>query len=233
MESNLTETLIEEKRKIYRAILYKYSIGEYLKGQDFDNLLDLLKKHPRSVQKIGVGIKGLLVDSDGYGGRCFYLIRQDGTKENFSYLKCLSYKNIKREINTPQPQETKQLEIIKVNPEPIPAKNNTSDKGVAKATAKAAKITLVLDPASITKVDSTGQKQTKLKITVDAMVFEVDLNSKSYRKAIASIDELGVDNCNAILQGAMKEKGKIEGAGLAVQPKKAKEESKEEVKQES
>jgi len=228
MESNLTETLIEEKRKMYRAVLYKYSIGEYLKGQDFDNLLDLLKKHPRSVQKIGVGIKGLLVDSDGYGGRCFYLIRQDGTKESFSYLKCLSYKNIKREINTPQPQETKQLEIIKVNPEPIPAKNNTSDKGVVKATAKSVKVTLVLDPAGITRIDSIGQKQVKVRITVEAMTLEADLNSKSYRKALTTIDELGAENCNVILQGSMKIQGKIEGAGLAVQPKKAKEEVKQE-----
>ena len=36
----------------------------------------------------------------------------------------------------------------------------------AKATAKAAKVTLVLDPLSITRVLSEGQKQTKLVVTV-------------------------------------------------------------------
>jgi hypothetical protein len=60
------------------------------------------------------------------------------------------------------------------------------------------------------------------------MIFEVDLNSKSYRKAISTIDELGVENCNVILQGSMKIQGKIENVGLAVQPKKAKEEVKQE-----
>jgi len=39
-------------------------------------------------------------------------------------------------------------------------------KGDAKATAKAAKVTLVLDPLSITRVLSEGQKQTKLVVTV-------------------------------------------------------------------
>ena len=60
------------------------------------------------------------------------------------------------------------------------------------------------------------------------MTLEADINSKSYRKAIAAIDELGSENCNVILQGSMKIQGKIEGAGLVVQPKKAKEEVKQE-----
>ena len=72
-----------------------------------------------------------------------------------------------------------------------------------------------------------------MRITVDSMTLEADINSKSYRKAIAAIDELGAENCNVILQGTMKIQGKIEGAGLVVQPKKAKEEPKEKVKQES
>jgi len=39
---------------------------------------------------------------------------------------------------------------------------------------------------------------------------------------------LGADNCNVILQGSMKLQVKLENAGLAVQPKKAKEEVKQE-----
>jgi hypothetical protein len=89
-------------------------------------------------------------------------------------------------------------------------------KGDAKATAKAAKVTLVLDPLSITRVLSEGKKQTKLIVTVAAMKFEAMVNSKSYRKALASIDELGPDNCNIILQASMTVPGKLESAGLAV-----------------
>jgi hypothetical protein len=47
-----------------------------------------------------------------------------------------------------------------------------------------------------------------------------DLSAKSYRKAISGIEEFGVDGCNAILQGSMKQYGVIEDAGLVVQPKK-------------
>lgn len=61
------------------------------------------------------------------------------------------------------------------------------------------------------------------------MKFTADLNGKSYRKALATIDELGADGCNAILQGSMPKFGVLEGAGLVIQPKKAKEESVEKI----
>jgi hypothetical protein len=96
---------------------------------------------------------------------------------------------------------------------------NVLPKGDAKATAKTAKVTLVLDPLSITRVNSEGQKQTKLIITVGAMKFEAMVNSKSYRKALGLIDELGTDSCAVILQASMTVPGKLESAGLAVQPK--------------
>jgi hypothetical protein len=92
-------------------------------------------------------------------------------------------------------------------------------KGDAKASAKAAKVTLVLDPLSITRVLSEGQKQTKLVVTVASMKFEAMVNSKSYRKALATLDELGADSCNVILQASMTVPGKLESAGLAVMPK--------------
>jgi len=92
-------------------------------------------------------------------------------------------------------------------------------KGDARGTAKTAKVTLVLDPLSITRVISEGKKQTKLIVTVGAMKFEAMVNSKSYRKALAAIDELGADSCTVILQAAMTVPGKLEAAGLAVQPK--------------
>ena len=89
-------------------------------------------------------------------------------------------------------------------------------KGDAKASAKAAKVTLVLDPLSITRVLSEGQKQVKVIVTVASMKFEAMVNSKSYRKALATLDELGPDNCNVILQASMTVPGKLEAAGFAV-----------------
>ena len=102
-------------------------------------------------------------------------------------------------------------------------------KGDAKATAKTAKVTLVLDPASITEVSSEGKKQTKLIVAVGAMKFEAMVNSKSYRKAFVTLAELGADNCTVILQASMTVMGKLEACGLAVQPKAKKAEAVEAV----
>ena len=91
----------------------------------------------------------------------------------------------------------------------------------ATASAKSAKITLVLDTHSISRVNSEGKKQVPFEIQAGGMKFKTLLNSKSYRKAIAGIDELGADNCHAIMQGSMPRFGELEGAGLVIQAKKA------------
>jgi hypothetical protein len=111
----------------------------------------------------------------------------------------------------PAPKNDAQ-DIIIVDPKVLP-------KGDAKGTAKTAKVTLVIDPSSLTSVSSQGKKQTKLIVTVGTMKFEALVNSKSYRKALASLEELGVDGCTIILQGTMSAMGKLESCGLAVQPK--------------
>jgi sRNA-binding protein len=90
------------------------------------------------------------------------------------------------------------------------------------AKSRGLKVTLVLDPASIPNIDSTGMKKVPLKVQIgeDGLIATTELSSKSYRKAISSIEEYGVEGCNAILQGAMKQYGVIDDAGLVVQPKK-------------
>jgi sRNA-binding protein len=90
------------------------------------------------------------------------------------------------------------------------------------ATAKGLKVTMVIDPASIPNIDSTGMKKVTLTINVANSDIQVttEINAKSYRKALSSIEEFGVDGCNAIIQGAMKQYDVIDEAGLVVQPKK-------------
>ena len=46
------------------------------------------------------------------------------------------------------------------------------------------------------------------------------INAKSYRKALNTIQEYGVEGCNVIVQGSMRQYGVIDDAGLVVQPKK-------------
>jgi sRNA-binding protein len=133
--------------------------------------------------------------------------------------------------NTPK-RETKMAETLTLKRKTAaaptenkssPVKPNQASGDTANASAKSAKITLVLATDSITRVNSDGKKQIKLVVQVGEMKFAADLNSKSYRKALATIDEFGAENCNAILQGSMPKFGILEGVGLVVQAKKAKE----------
>jgi len=111
--------------------------------------------------------------------------------------------------------ETKAIDPIDIQPEVLP-------KGEARCTAKTAKVTLVIDPSSLTRVDSIGKKQIKLVVSVGTMKFNAMLNSKGYRKALVALDEFGIDGCSIILQATMSTQGKLESCGLAVQPKKEK-----------
>jgi hypothetical protein len=56
----------------------------------------------------------------------------------------------------------------------------------------------------------------------DGMTAMAKLNPKSYRKALATIAELGAENVAVIVQGQMTRPGLIESAGIVAQPKKPK-----------
>jgi hypothetical protein len=48
----------------------------------------LVARHPHAAEKIGAGIKHFTVEPALHGTVCFYLTRIDGTRTDFSYLKC-------------------------------------------------------------------------------------------------------------------------------------------------
>ncbi|CAD5177157.1 unnamed protein product [Musa acuminata subsp. malaccensis] len=54
-------------------------------------LLDLLKKgHPDPAKKIGAGIEAFQVrNHPTFKSRCFFLVRADGTSDDFSFCKCV------------------------------------------------------------------------------------------------------------------------------------------------
>jgi len=52
-------------------------------------LRDLVSMHPRAEEKTKGEISHFSIGPDGYGHRCFYLHRTDGTKTDFSFHKCL------------------------------------------------------------------------------------------------------------------------------------------------
>jgi hypothetical protein len=73
----------------YKEILNSYEIGNQLTDEDFDDIFNLLKNHPRAGEKVGCGVSELYIGSDVYAGKCFHIKRTDGSIENFSYDKAV------------------------------------------------------------------------------------------------------------------------------------------------
>eukprot|EP00735_Rhodelphis_limneticus_P008862 TRINITY_DN2333_c0_g1::TRINITY_DN2333_c0_g1_i2::g.20893::m.20893 TRINITY_DN2333_c0_g1::TRINITY_DN2333_c0_g1_i2::g.20893 ORF type:complete len:289 (-),score=121.72,DUF3223/PF11523.3/7e+03,DUF3223/PF11523.3/2.6e-17,La/PF05383.12/0.0005,Neocarzinostat/PF00960.13/0.21 TRINITY_DN2333_c0_g1_i2:58-924(-) len=64
-----------------------------IEGKEHDFLLDLLKYHTKSEEKLKDLKQVILADNAAHkenGSRCFYVVRNDGTREDFSYIKCAS-----------------------------------------------------------------------------------------------------------------------------------------------
>jgi uncharacterized protein YheU (UPF0270 family) len=84
-EKFLTKTALIDRIK---GILRSYEAGEHLNSPDYYFMCDLLD--PEAEQKIGVGVSSIFVDKAGiYNTKCFHVLRQDGTKTDFSYSECL------------------------------------------------------------------------------------------------------------------------------------------------
>lgn len=82
-----------------RSIVTKYSDNSILDDDDFDLMMDLLKLHPNSKQKIGMGvwiIKRII--SREYKTPGFELVRFDGTSTDFSWRQCLEPSNHKADV---------------------------------------------------------------------------------------------------------------------------------------
>jgi len=83
-----TKTAVTE---FIKSILYKYNLNDALVGDDFDFVLELLERRPDREEKIGVGVKELVVrrHEKWRNTRCFYVVRADGSSIAFGYRGCL------------------------------------------------------------------------------------------------------------------------------------------------
>jgi|GEM_PF-3134484 len=81
----------EETKSFIQEILYRNSIGRALVGEDLDFVCELIQLHPRKDEKIGSGVKNIVVkEQRGVGStKCFYIIRNDESEIDFSFYKCL------------------------------------------------------------------------------------------------------------------------------------------------
>ncbi len=76
-------------KKHYRLVLNVDPAGRFLDETEFRDVMDLLALHPRYTEKIGVGVQAVSITVNEYGTRSFILHRDDGSLEDFSYIKCV------------------------------------------------------------------------------------------------------------------------------------------------
>ena len=81
-----------QAKDFFKAMLNRYIPGEKISAEDSPHLASLFERHPGYLTKIGSGISHFEVMPADYGTQCFCAVRFDGSKEGFSYIKCVTQK---------------------------------------------------------------------------------------------------------------------------------------------
>jgi len=82
----------------FKDMLNRYQIGDRVSAADSADLVALLERHDERDEKVGKGIAGFEVSvppDDGtpqFSERCFWIVRTDDTRIDFSYIHCLAPK---------------------------------------------------------------------------------------------------------------------------------------------
>lgn len=76
--------------KFFSDMLARYGVGDRVSEIDAADLRALLTRHRECASKIGAGLDHFKVDKDGYGGRCFWVVRIDASQTDFSYRRCIT-----------------------------------------------------------------------------------------------------------------------------------------------
>lgn len=87
-ESFTTKSSLQERIK---TILHRYKNKEYLSKDDFEFMFEVLKMHPDASVKIGNGVKAIYIKQNPIykNTRGFWIVREDNSETDFSYLECL------------------------------------------------------------------------------------------------------------------------------------------------
>lgn len=84
-------------KSYFQHLVHSAMPGQQLNEYELSAVLDLLRKgHPRADEKLQKGVKAVEVgtfkkDARDQPTMCFYIVRLDGSKEDFSYNKCLEH----------------------------------------------------------------------------------------------------------------------------------------------
>src|SRR5438132_1107626 len=76
-----------------REILRATPKGGEIQGVAACFLFDVLLRHPKANEKVGIGVRRFFRSGSG-----FWLERTDGTKTDFSFLKCLGSRTHRAEV---------------------------------------------------------------------------------------------------------------------------------------
>eukprot|EP00931_Biecheleriopsis_adriatica_P086255 TRINITY_DN60966_c0_g1_i1.p1 TRINITY_DN60966_c0_g1~~TRINITY_DN60966_c0_g1_i1.p1 ORF type:complete len:263 (-),score=44.49 TRINITY_DN60966_c0_g1_i1:25-813(-) len=83
----------EDVLRSWQGILHGATLGQELQGQQLRVAEELLSHHPEATQKLGPGLRGMKVDAapppHSAEARCFWVLRVDGSEEDFSARKCV------------------------------------------------------------------------------------------------------------------------------------------------
>jgi len=79
-----------QTKNFIKQIIGNYVDGEDLLPEDFKFMLGVLANHENAEDKIGCGVKRMWVATTIYNNRGFWLERNDGTKTDFSFLRCFT-----------------------------------------------------------------------------------------------------------------------------------------------
>jgi hypothetical protein len=95
LKLKIGENLFNSKKEAifhYKKILFTHKLKDILTENETEELKELLKNHPDYEKKIGSGIKFIFTDSDGFGKGCFWIMRTDNTRIDFSFYTCINGK---------------------------------------------------------------------------------------------------------------------------------------------
>lgn len=78
----------------FKEMLNRYALGDRVSAEDAADLMALVERHSERDEKIGSGIAGFEVsappdDVPQFSQRCFWIVRSDGSKIDFSIGHCL------------------------------------------------------------------------------------------------------------------------------------------------
>lgn len=82
-----------EAHVFFQQMLQRYVPGEQVSPDDTVHLTELFKRHPSYPEKVGPGVNYFEVMPEKFGSQCFRAVLKDGTKEGFSYKKCVTQRD--------------------------------------------------------------------------------------------------------------------------------------------